>query len=248
MKNWSPHLDPYYLKRDWGELGNGLLQVKNTDLVLFFLFLTLSERHSTASSPLSPSSDSASSDVSHRQGSPVLTPYSDTTSSSSETDQVPNAIEKPARKRRKRATFTQREKMQLEMAFRHQQYLIGDDEKVLAQRLGLTAKNVRVSENFSLWFWKELETMFLAQRAKWLFLEFLSALGKHSLSFFLHDFNFHELHKKRKVNKANLQLSYDWASKRHGSTSSITSLQSKLVLLIVKMVNNQLLFSIFCLI
>ena len=107
--------------------------------------LTLSERHSTTSSPLSPSPDSASSDASHRQGSPVLTPNSDITSSSSETDQVPNATEKPARKRRKRATFTQREKMQLEMAFRYQPYLTGDDEKVLAQRLGLTAKNVRVS-------------------------------------------------------------------------------------------------------
>lgn len=92
---------------------------------------------------MSPSPDSASSDASHRQGSPVLTPYSDTTSSSSETDRVPNATEKPAKKRRKRATFTQREKMQLEMAFRHQPYLTGDDEKVLAQRLGLTAKNVR---------------------------------------------------------------------------------------------------------
>ncbi|XP_074609397.1 uncharacterized protein LOC141863650 [Acropora palmata] len=40
--------------------------------------------------PLSPYSDSASSDVSHRQASPVLTPYSDATSSSSETDGVPN--------------------------------------------------------------------------------------------------------------------------------------------------------------
>ena len=82
----------------------------------------------------------------------MLTPYSDITSSSSETDGVPNATEKPRKKGRKRVNVTQHEKMQLEMAFRDQLYLIGDDEKVLAQRLGLTAKNVRVSENVSLWF------------------------------------------------------------------------------------------------
>ena len=140
----------------------------------------------------------------------------------------------PPKSYERRANVTQHEKMQLEMAFRHQPYLIGDDEKVLAQRLGLTAKNVRVSENVSLWFWKELATIFLAQRAKWLFLEFLSAFRKHSLSFFLHDFNFHELHKRRKVNKTNLQLSYDWASKRHGSTTSITSSAWKLVVLLAK--------------
>ena len=82
----------------------------------------------------------------------MLTPYSDITSSSSETDGVPNATEKPRKKGRKRVNVTQHEKMQLEMTFRHQPYLIGDDEKMLAQRLGLTAKNVRVSENVSLWF------------------------------------------------------------------------------------------------
>lgn len=81
-------------------------------------------------------------------------------------------------------TLRNMKKMQLEMAFRHQPYLIGDDEKVLAQRLGLTAKNVRVSEKVSLWFWKELETIFLAQRAEWLFSNFSLLFGNIVYHFF----------------------------------------------------------------
>ncbi|XP_015778210.1 PREDICTED: uncharacterized protein LOC107356078 [Acropora digitifera] len=59
---------------------------------------SLPERRNTTNSSFSPSSDSASSDVSHRQASPVLTPYSDITSSSNETDGVPNATEKLRKK------------------------------------------------------------------------------------------------------------------------------------------------------
>ena len=36
--------------------------------------------------------------------------------------------------------------MQLEMAFRRQPYLMGNDEEMLAERLGITVQNVRVSE------------------------------------------------------------------------------------------------------
>ena len=114
------------------------------------LYLSLAECHRPTSPPLSPYSDCASPNDRRRQASPVLTPYSDTTSSSSDCDsetyRVPNATEKPLKKKRQRTTFSQHEKMQLEMAFRRQPYLMGNDEEMLAQRMGITVQNVRVSE------------------------------------------------------------------------------------------------------
>ncbi|XP_067025640.1 homeobox protein zampogna-like [Acropora muricata] len=127
-------------------LENGDTDVSSLPGELHF-FISLAECHRTTSPPLSPYSDCASPNDRRRQASPVLTPYSDTTSSSSDCDsetyRVPNATEKPQKKKRQRTTFSQHEKMQLEMAFRRQPYLMGNDEGMLAERLGITIQNVR---------------------------------------------------------------------------------------------------------
>ncbi|XP_068713056.1 homeobox protein vent1-like [Montipora foliosa] len=106
-----------------------------------------SEYHSTTSSSLSPYSDRSSPPTSHRQTSAELTPYSDISSSGSdcdsEPDRMPNYTAQAPREKRQRTTFSPNEVMQLEQAFSQRPYLTQYDEKMLAQRIGITDKNVR---------------------------------------------------------------------------------------------------------
>jgi len=85
----------------------------------------------------------------HRDTSPPLTPYSDISSSSSDCDseheQVPIPTKQPTRKKRQRTTFSPNEVWELERAFRRRPYLLSDDEEELVQKLGITAKSVKVS-------------------------------------------------------------------------------------------------------
>ena len=80
--------------------------------------------------------------------SPRLSPCSDNASSASdfesEPDQVSTHSEQPPRKRRQRTTFSPTEVWELERAYRRQPYLMSEDEEELVQRLGITAKSLRV--------------------------------------------------------------------------------------------------------
>ena len=84
-----------------------------------------------------------------RETNPLLTPYSDLTSYSSDFDSEPDQVsthpEQPPRKKRQRTTFSRNEVLELEQAFRRRPYLIGDDDEKLGQRLGIPAKSVKVS-------------------------------------------------------------------------------------------------------
>ncbi|XP_068757730.1 uncharacterized protein [Montipora capricornis] len=106
-----------------------------------------SEYHSTTSSSLSPYSDRSSPPTSHRQTSAELPPYSDISSSGSDCDSEPDRMPKytaqAPREKRQRTTFSPNEVMQLEQAFSQRPYLTQYDEKMLAQRIGITDKNVR---------------------------------------------------------------------------------------------------------
>ena len=108
-----------------------------------------SDFHSAISPPLSPYSDCSSSLPNHRETSPPLTPYSDITSSStdcdSEPDEVPTSSMQLPRKKWQRTTFSPNEVLELERAFSQQPYLMSDDEEELVQKLGITAKSVKVS-------------------------------------------------------------------------------------------------------
>ena len=108
------------------------------------------ECNSDTSPPLSPYSDCAASPrPSYSATSPPLTPYSDVKNSSSdcdsEPDQTSTATEHSATKKRQRTTFSPIEVWELERAFRRRPYLLKEDEEELIQRLGITAKSLRVS-------------------------------------------------------------------------------------------------------
>ena len=100
-------------------------------------------------SRVSPYSDCTSPRPSHSESSPMLTPYSDIASSSSdcgsEPDEVLTHYEEPPKKKRPRTTFSRNEVLELEQAFRRRPCLIGDDDEKLGQRLGIPAKSVKVS-------------------------------------------------------------------------------------------------------
>lgn len=119
--------------------------VRIYESVLTFLF-SITEYHSTTSSPLSPYSDCSSPPTSHKTTSPELTPYSDISSSGSdcgrETDRMPNDTDQVRRQKRQRTTFSRSEVMQLEQVFSQRPYLTLSDEKMLAKRIGITDKNV----------------------------------------------------------------------------------------------------------
>ena len=108
------------------------------------------ECNSDTSPPLSPYSDCAASPrPSYSATSPPLTPYSDVKSSSSDCDSEPDQTSTPtehsATKKRQRTTFSPIEVWELERAFRRRPYLLKEDEEELMQRLGITAKSLRVS-------------------------------------------------------------------------------------------------------
>ena len=63
----------------------------------------------------------------------------------SEPDQLPTHSEKPAKKKRQRTTFSPIEVWELELAYKRRPYLMAEDEEELVQRLGITARSLRVS-------------------------------------------------------------------------------------------------------
>ena len=85
---------------------------------------------------------------SYSDTSPRLSPSSDKASSASdfdsEPDQVSTHFEQPSRKKQKRTTFSLIEVWELERAYRRQPYLMREDEEDLVQRLGITAKSLKV--------------------------------------------------------------------------------------------------------
>ena len=80
--------------------------------------------------------------------SPRLSASSDNASSASDfdsqLDQVSTHFEQPPRKKRQRTTFSLIEVWELERAYRRQPYLMREDEADLVQRLGITAKSLKV--------------------------------------------------------------------------------------------------------
>ena len=66
----------------------------------------------------------------------------------SEPDQVSTHSEQPPRKKRQRTTFSPLEVWELERAYRRQPYLLTKDEEDLVQRLGITAKSLKVNIYF----------------------------------------------------------------------------------------------------
>ena len=91
-----------------------------------------------------PSSEHSCSDT-----SPRSSPYSDNTSSTSDSESEPNQVstpsEQPPRKKRQRTTFSQVEVWELERSYRRRPYLMCEDEEELVQRLGIPARSVKVS-------------------------------------------------------------------------------------------------------
>ena len=80
--------------------------------------------------------------------SPASSASPDNASSASDYDREPDQVstlsEQPPRKKRQRTTFSPLEVWELERAYRRQPYLLSKDEEDLAQRLGITAKSLRV--------------------------------------------------------------------------------------------------------
>ena len=116
---------------------------------LLFFYVSLLERHSDTSPPLSPYSECASPRFDYKETSPLLTPYSEISSSGSDSDsdpdQAPIHSEQAPKKKRQRTIFSRNEVLVLEQAFGRRPYLIGDDDEKLGQRLGIPAKSVKVS-------------------------------------------------------------------------------------------------------
>ena len=87
---------------------------------------------------------------SYSDTSPRLSPCSDNTNSASDCDSQPDKVsthsEQPPRikKKRQRTTFSPLEVWELERAYRRQPYLTDKDEEDLVQRLGITAKSLKV--------------------------------------------------------------------------------------------------------
>jgi len=88
--------------------------------------------YSDTSLPLSPCSHNACSS-------------SDCYRSDSDPNQVSTHSEQPPRKESHRTTFSPIEVWELERAYRRQPYLMSQDEKDLVQRLGITAKSLKVN-------------------------------------------------------------------------------------------------------
>ena len=85
---------------------------------------------------------------SYSDTSPTSSPCSDNASSASDCDSEPDQVsthsEQPPRKKRQRTTFSPLEVWELERAYRRQPYLMIEDEEDLVQRLGITAKSLKV--------------------------------------------------------------------------------------------------------
>ena len=111
-------------------------------------YISLLECHSAISPPsVSSFSDCTSTRPSHRETSPLLNPYSDITSSSSDCDSEPDKVpiysEQPPKEKRQRTTFSPNEVLELEEAFRRWPYLTTFDYEELGQRLGVPAKKCK---------------------------------------------------------------------------------------------------------
>ena len=92
---------------------------------------------------------------SYSDTSPRLSPCSDNACTSSDCDSEPDQLstlsEQPRRRKRQRTTFSPLEVWELERAYRRQPYLLGKDEEDLVQRLGITAKSLKVKIYFYCW-------------------------------------------------------------------------------------------------
>ena len=79
---------------------------------------------------------------------PSSSPCSDSACSCSDCDSEPDQVsthsEQPPRKERQRTTFSPLEVWELERAYRQRPYLMSEDEEDLMQRLGITAKSLKV--------------------------------------------------------------------------------------------------------
>ena len=110
--------------------------------MLMYIFLSTAPVHSRHTIQ-TPSPQHSFSDT-----SPRLSPCSDNASSSSDCDSEPRTesthSEQPTRKKRERTTFSPMEVWELERAYRRQPYLMSEDEEDLVQRLGITAKSLKV--------------------------------------------------------------------------------------------------------
>ena len=83
--------------------------------------------------------------LSHSDTSPASSASSDNASSASDCDSEPDQVsEQPPRKKRQRTTFSPLEVWELQRAYRRQPYLLSKDEEDLVQRLGITAKSLKV--------------------------------------------------------------------------------------------------------
>ena len=85
---------------------------------------------------------------SYSASSPTSSPCSDSPSSASDCDREPDQVlthsEQRPRMKRQRTTFSPIEVLELERAYRRRPYLMSEDEEDLVQRLGITAKSLKV--------------------------------------------------------------------------------------------------------
>ena len=96
-----------------------------------------------------PSSQHSYSDTNPRLSSCSLNACS-CSECDSDPDQVSTHSEQPPRKERHRTTFSPIEVWELERVYRRQPYLMSQDEKDLVQRLGITAKSLKVNRDLLL--------------------------------------------------------------------------------------------------
>ena len=118
----------------------------------FFFVLSVFREHQRRNSVRAPSPEHYCSDISPRS-SPNSNHSSSTRDCESEPDQLPTPYEQVAKKKRKRTTFSLFEVRELERVFKRQPYLMPEDEEELVQRLGITARSLRVSKIFSTGQW-----------------------------------------------------------------------------------------------
>ena len=119
------------------------LFVKNPNVYILLPTAPMLRRHPSQT----PSPQHSYSDTSSRSSA-----SSDNASSASDCDSEPDQVstnsEQPSRKKRQRKTFSPLEVWELERAYRRQPYLLSKDEEDLVQRLGITAKSLKVKIYF----------------------------------------------------------------------------------------------------
>ena len=110
----------------------------------YIFFFSTVQVHCCHNTVQTPSTQHSYSDTSPRSRSPCSDNASSASDFDSEPDQVSTHSEQPPRKKRQRTTFSLIEVWELERAYRRQPYLMREDEEDLVQRLGITAKSLKV--------------------------------------------------------------------------------------------------------